>query len=210
MVLDNRTKEQRVIDEVVAAKLELDGPDADGWRSIVAEKREQLDGFVAASKRREDELLHKQAMERDEFSRAELNEQVGLQSTLDAYTEKLSKVAAKYAEAFDAVRAYYASVYPGDDPAVSIRKVLSGDAHAGANVETKIDDDGNLITRIRRGLHEMGGVEASEGSPEADMGLPGVELPEEAETASAPSKKPWPYSFSLRVLDAPGEDQDKG
>jgi len=226
MVLDNRTKEQRVIDTIVAAKLALDGPDADRWRSIVAEKREQLDGFVAASKRREDDLLHKQAMELDEFSRSELNEQVGLQSTLDAYTEKLGKLAAQYAEAFDAVRGHYASVYPGDDPAVSIRKVLAGDAHPGASVETFLNIEGGLVTRIRRGVHNMttaevdqaegrgpsrdeieakirAGLDAmagpeinSEAPPEAGNGSPGVEVAGEAERPPVEPPKK-PWPYSF-------------
>lgn len=174
MALDLRTDEQRAIDAVVEAKLAIDGPDAERWRSVVAEKREQLDGFVAASQKREQELLHRQAMERDEFSRAELSEHNQLQATLTVYADKLSKLAMNYASAVDALRAHYGTRVVFSDvaagitgqgqlatvaePVENIRRVLRGDLHgAGVDVRTFVNPDtGDLITRIRRGLHDMG------------------------------------------------------
>lgn len=175
-----RTEEQRVIDDLVAAKVRLDGPEADGWREILAAKKQELDGFIEASKNREEELLAKQASERDDFARGELSDHVGIQSVVNAYTHKLERLGAIYAEAFDAVRQHYASTYAEDDRSASIRSALIGDVD---NVETVLhEESGDIVTRIRRGLQSMteaeecfwGGAKNDlEGSPEAFEPAPG-------------------------------------
>jgi hypothetical protein len=187
MALDLRTDEQRAIDAVVEAKIALDSPEADGWREIIKNSEEELSGFIAASKRREADLSHKQAMERDDFAKSELRAHVSIQTTLDTYRAQLAKLAGEYASKVEALRSHYASVYPADDVGASIRKVLRGDLHGeGVNVETKFSDNGDVITRIRRGLHAMGAsgvpgcdVVAVADSPQDDAG----EAPEGLEPA---------------------------
>jgi len=148
-----RTEEQKVIDDLVAAKVRLDGPEADGWREILAAKKQELDGFIEASSNREKELLARQAFERDDFARGELSDHVGIQSVVNAYTNKLERLGAIYAEAFDAVRQHYASTYADDDRSASIRSAIVGDVE---NVETVLNEEtGDIVTRIRRGLQGM-------------------------------------------------------
>jgi hypothetical protein len=173
MAIDLRTEEQRVIDAVVEAKLALDSPLAEANRLSIDKLRAELDAYIPGSKDREQIMLARQAQERDEFSARELRGHNELQARYDALSEKLQTLAANYAKAFDGVRAYYGRLFPSDgivgqgklatieeghEPIENIRRVLRGDLHGpGVNVETKFADNGDVITRIRRGLHAMGG-----------------------------------------------------
>ncbi len=148
-----RTEEQKVIDDLVAAKVMLDGPEAEQYRFSLDRLRGELNVFIEGSNEREEILLARHAQERDEFSARELKAHDDLKCRHDVLSEKLQFLAENYAAAFDAVRQHYASTYADDDRSASIRSAIVGDVE---NVETVLSEEtGDIVTRIRRGLQGM-------------------------------------------------------